>query len=104
MITRILLFLLSLGLVACNTGLGASCEETRDCREVPSGYCAVTGICVAACGSEGAPCGQGLCANVDGRLVCLPTCDSEGDCRESEVCSELEGGRACVLTDLLAEP
>src|SRR5687767_4765020 len=103
-IIRFALLSLLLGAVACSSGLGEPCQDPEDCRGIELGYCAVTGICVALCSTDGDACGDGLCSNVGGRLVCLPPCDSDDDCRPADSCSEVTGGRACVLTEPLEEP
>ncbi len=97
---RMMLLLLLLGPLGCETGLGDACNETKDCRDLETGYCAVTGICVSLCGTAGEACGDGRCVEDHGRLVCLPSCDQDADCRSTDRC--IDG--ACVLTDLLAEP
>ena len=89
----------------CFSGLGDPCETTEDCRKVDRGYCALTGICVASCRSDGERCSDdGVCAMTGGRLVCLPPCDADEDCRPSDACVAVEGASACILSDPLAEP
>ena len=91
--------------IGCSSGLGDPCEEADDCRDIPGGYCAITGVCTVECVREGAVCqGDGLCAFASRRRVCLPQCVSNEDCRPSDTCTATVGGSACVLTDFLAEP
>jgi hypothetical protein len=105
--------LLLLFAAACNPReVGRSCDETADCRNVPSGYCAIAGVCTASCAAPGTACApDGVCVQTGSRLVCLVPCVEDGDCGAGETCEVVRpapGGElppgACVVTNPLADP
>ena len=102
---RILVAIILMLSIGCERGLGDACEETKDCTHIDKGYCALTGICVATCPTEGAACSDdGICGRSQGRTVCLPRCESASDCRPGESCTGFGDGSVCLVSDLLARP
>lgn len=74
--------------------IGAACEETGDCTEVPSPTCLKMpgGYCSASCGGEAFDCDeQSICDQLgDQAFFCLDGCLTEngsGDCRDEYRCA-----------------
>lgn len=77
-------------------GMGAPCQEDKDCKNMPGGRCvfnivevinAVGGYCLSCCNTPGVDvCAPGIdCVGVDEvYLICLNRCTSDNQCREAE--------------------
>jgi hypothetical protein len=101
-----LIIALAFGALACGPKIGSTCEDVDDCRPIPAGYCAITGMCTAFCSSAGASCADedGLCVTMATRSICLPVCEKSDECRSGETCAAVPGGTVCLVTDPLAMP
>ena len=98
------------GLGCSDSGIGSKCKKHRDCKEVISGYCALTGVCTKFCDFDRCD-DQSACTEVETDLVvCLRICEEHDDCQDNESCVRRDifdsnsTEMMCIVSNPLLEP